>query len=50
MENLNNLNVFSFGKNLITSHEVAVKYLKGLKNKLQVLKMAENPFVFIGQS
>ena len=48
LENLTNLNVFSFGKNLITSHDEAVLYLKKLKNKLEVLKMAGNPFNFPG--
>lgn len=45
LENLTNLNVFSFGNNLVKSHQQAINYLHGLKkNKLEVLKMAENPF------
>jgi Leucine-rich repeat (LRR) protein len=44
LENLKQLNVLSVGKNKLTSHETAVTYLRGLKNKLEVLKMAENPF------
>ena len=50
LENLVNLNVFSFGKNLIKSHEEAVIYLKKCRNKLEVLKMAGNPFMFPGQN
>jgi Leucine-rich repeat (LRR) protein len=46
LENLCNLNVLSFGKNLITSYmdeDGCIMYLRSLKNKLEVLKMAENP-------
>jgi len=50
MEALTNLNVFSFGKNLIRSHDEAVLYLKKCRNKLEVLKMAGNPFAFPGQN
>lgn len=32
------------GQNSITDYVEAIKYLYGLKNKLQVLKMADNPF------
>ena len=44
LENLKNLNVLSIGKNLLSSHEVCIKYLRDLSNNLEVLKMAENPF------
>jgi len=44
------LNVFSFGANLVTDSEKAIDYLRGLKNKLEVLKMAENNFRKPGQS
>jgi len=44
LEKLNELNVFSCGKNLIKQYDHAITYLRGLKNKLEVLKMAENPF------
>ena len=50
MEALTNLNVFSFGQNLIRSHEEPVLYLKKCRNKLEVLKMAGNPFAFPGQN
>lgn len=46
LENLEQLNVLSFGKNLITTFmddDGCITYLRTLKNKLQVLKMAENP-------
>ncbi len=43
LENLHELNVLSLGKNNIKNNEVAVSYLKTLKNKLEVLKLAENP-------
>jgi len=42
--------VFSFGQNLISSHEEVCNYLKKLKNKLQVLKMADNPYSYQGQN
>jgi len=48
LENLCNLNVLSFGKNLITKYaddeDGCINYLRTLKNKLEVLKMAENDF------
>jgi hypothetical protein len=44
LENLPNLNVLSVGKNLIEDHEIAIKYLQNLSNKLEVLKMADNKF------
>lgn len=45
LENLNNLNVLSIGKNLITTYMDggSIDYLRKLKNKLEVLKMSENP-------
>jgi hypothetical protein len=52
LENLHNLNVLSFGKNLIKSFmddDGCITYLRGLKNKLEVLKMAENPLGKSGQ-
>jgi len=44
LEKLKNLNIFSFGANIVTDSEKTFEYLGSLKNKLQVLKMAENPF------
>jgi Leucine-rich repeat (LRR) protein len=44
LDNLCKLNVFSFGKNFVKSFDYAIIYMKGLKNNLQVLKMADNPF------
>lgn len=46
LETLTELNVFSFGQNLVKNLDESVQYLKGLKNKLEVLKMADNPWVF----
>lgn len=43
LEELKELNVLSVGKNLIPNYEHAIQYLVSLKNKLEVLKMAENP-------
>ena len=48
LERLTELNVFSFGKNLVKNHQEALLYLKRQKNRLEVLKMAENPFVKVG--
>jgi Leucine-rich repeat (LRR) protein len=51
LENLCKLNVLSFGKNLIKTYmddEGCVTYLRNLKNKLEVLKMAENDFTKSG--
>jgi len=48
LENLTELNVFSFGNNLLRNHEDAVGYLRNLKNKLQVLKMSGNPWSYVG--
>ena len=45
LEKLHNLNVLSIGKNRFRDHMAILHYLKGLKNNLQVLKMAENNFV-----
>jgi Leucine-rich repeat (LRR) protein len=54
LENLCNLNVLSFGKNLITKYaddeDGCINYLRTLKNKLEVLKMAENRFTNSGQT
>ena len=44
LDNLFNLNVFSVGNNFLKNFETAITYLRGLKNKLEVLKLAENPF------
>lgn len=46
LDNLTELNVLSFGQNLFTAHDEPIQYLKKLKNKLEVLKMADNPFSF----
>lgn len=50
LENLSHLNVFSFGKNEVTDYETSIKYLRGMKNNLQVLNMADNPYVYGSQS
>ena len=50
LEPLTELNVLSIGKNRITNLDETVQYLKGLKNKLEVLKLAENPFNIVGQN
>ena len=50
LETLTELNVFSFGKNEVKDYEASIKYLRGLKNKLQVLNMADNPYVYASQS
>jgi hypothetical protein len=50
LDNLCELNVFSFGQNLVRQHDDAVQYLKGLKCNLEVVKMANNPFNYIGQN
>ena len=42
------MNVLSFGQNQFNLHDEPVQYLKKLKNKLEVLKMADNPFQFTG--
>jgi len=44
LENLHELNVLSVGSNKIEHYEKPIQYLKDLKNKLEVLKMADNPF------
>lgn len=44
LDTLTELNVLSFGQNLFTAFDEPVGYLKRLKNKLEVLKMADNPF------
>lgn len=44
LENLTNLNVLSVGKNKIEDHEIAIRYLQSLDNKLEVLKMSDNKF------
>ena len=45
LENLKNLNVLSLGSNKVPDYAVAIKYLYDLRlKKLQVLKMADNPF------
>lgn len=50
LDNLNQLNVLSFGQNLVRQHDDAVQYLKKLKNKLEVLKMSDNPYNYVGQN
>jgi len=44
IENLVELNVLSIGKNMLNNLEKTLKYLVSLKNKLEVLKIAENNF------
>ena len=44
LDNLKQLNVLSVGSNLIASYQPAIEYLRGLTNKLEVLKMSDNPF------
>jgi hypothetical protein len=44
LENLHELNVLSVGQNQVQDYAENIKYLHGLKNRLQVLKMADNPF------
>ena len=44
LEELHELNVLSVGKNKIEDHEIAIRYLFNLENKLEVLKMADNKF------
>lgn len=48
LDNLTELNVLSFGQNLVRQHDDAVQYLKKLKNKLEVLKMSDNPYNYVG--
>ena len=48
LDTLTELNILSFGQNEFTQHDEPVQYLKKLKNKLEVLKMADNPFSFTG--
>ena len=50
LDTLNNLNVFSFGKNNVRSYDDAVRYLKKTNNKLQVLNMEDNPYVYAGST
>ena len=44
LENLANLNVLSVGKNKLTSIDESVRYLHGLNNNLEVLRINENDF------
>ena len=46
LDNLPELKVLSFGKNKITDLDHTITYLKSLKNKLQVLKMSDNPYIY----
>lgn len=50
LENLCELNIFSFGKNKVLKYEDSIETLKGYKNKLQVLNMADNPYIYGSQS
>jgi Leucine-rich repeat (LRR) protein len=50
LENLTELNVLSVGKNEIRNLEETVLYLKKLKNRLEVLKLSENPLQISGQN
>ena len=42
------LKVLSFGKNKVTDLDATIQYLKDLKNNLQVLNMADNPYILTG--
>lgn len=44
LENLAELNVLSVGKNNLNNLDKTIHYLVSLKNKLEVLKLAENNF------
>jgi|TARA_B110000503_G_C6875122_1_gene300314 hypothetical protein len=44
LDKLTELNVLSVGQNQLSNLEETVKYLRGLKNKLQVLKVSPNQF------
>ena len=44
LEELSKLNVLSVGRNKIEKLEPMLLYLKKLKNRLQVLKIEDNPF------
>ena len=44
LEKLTELNVLSIGKNCLANLDDSIKYLRGLKNKLEVLKIAGNNF------
>ena len=44
LDNLNSLEVLSIGCNKLQSLDETVKYLKGLKNKLKVLRINDNSF------
>ena len=50
LKELCELNVLSVGRNLLRNHEEVVTYLMTLKNKLQVIKMSENPWSYTGQT
>ena len=42
------LNIFSFGKNLVTNLDETTKYFRKLNNNLQVLNMEDNPYNYQG--
>lgn len=44
LDNLTELNVLSVGKNKLQNMDECVRYLRGLNNKLEVLRINENPF------
>ena len=44
LESLHDLNVLSVGKNKLSNLEDTIKYLRSLKNKLEVLKITGNNF------
>ena len=48
LDKLTELKVLSFGKNKVTDLDATIQYLKDLKNQLQVLNMADNPFLLTG--
>jgi Leucine-rich repeat (LRR) protein len=44
LEKLTDLNVLSIGKNRLSNLDESIKYLRGINNKLEVLKIAGNNF------
>lgn len=48
LDKLCQLKVLSFGKNRVTDLDGTIQYLKDLKNNLQVLNMADNPYQLTG--
>lgn len=44
LEKLTQLNVLSVGKNKLSNLDESIKYLRGLTNRLEVLKISDNNF------